>query len=210
MNLSRHVHFTKRARSFARPINQSHMMTSTRRTRRLCVALSLMFVLGHSAIFRAETPPRKRVNPPTTLRSTDARLLDMVEQGMVRSDTLRTLQARLQRSQVIVYVERATLPSGLAGRTRLMGVAAGWRYLSIELDARLARVDALTILGHELQHAVEIAEADSIIDDASMAALYRRIGIEDTTPQTAGLWFETREALDMGHRVHAELFGSGW
>ena len=186
------------------------MMTSPIGTRRCCVALSLMFVLGHSAIFRASTPPPKRASAPTTLRSTDARLLEMVEQGLVRSDTLRTLQARLQRSQVIVYVERAALPSGLAGRTCLMAAASGWRYLSIEIDTRLGRLDALVILGHELQHAIEIGEADDVTDDISLAALYRRIGIEDKAPQIAGLWFETREALDMGRRVHADLFGSGW
>ena len=148
--------------------------------------------------------------PPEVLRALDHRLGDLVEQGLARSPTLRALQAHLQQSQVIIYLEWSSrLPANLVGRTRIMGAGGGYRYLSVQLDDRLSKLDELAVLGHELQHAVEIADDPGVVDEASLAGLYRRIGSEASSGM-ASLWFETQEAIDAGRRVHSELAGAFW
>ena len=59
-------------------------------------------------------------------------------------------------------------------------------------------------LGHELQHAVEIADAAWVVDHASFAALYRDIGYESGGDLHANC-FETPEAIRLGARVLAEF-----
>ncbi len=58
----------------------------------------------------------------------------------------------------------------------LLAAPAGRRYVRVSIDRRLTGCQRIAILGHELQHAVEIAESRRVTDDASLADLYRRIG----------------------------------
>jgi hypothetical protein len=114
---------------------------------------------------------------------------------------------------VIVYLSRAVVPPGLAGRTRLMGTGGSWRFLSVEIDDRGGPLDLLTSIGHELQHVLEIVEAADVVDDASLSALYRRIGIETSGLSDANRSssaFETRDAIETGRRVRSELSGWAW
>jgi hypothetical protein len=182
---------------------------------RLTVLL-MLFILGHASAGAAETKPPKRVKPARTLnslRSSDGALLDVLDQGFSRSQTLRDLESKIESASVIVYLSRAVLPAGLAGRTRLMGAGGAWRFLSVEIDERAGPLDVLTVIGHELQHVLEIGASAEVVDDASLAALYRRIGIETTDARGAtpgSFTFETRDAIETGHRVRSELSGWAW
>ena len=59
------------------------------------------------------------------------------------------------------------------------------------------------ILGHELMHAVEVANDDGVRDQCSFRRLYVRIG-----HSRDGQTFDTRAAQDAGARVLDELRGS--
>jgi hypothetical protein len=168
-----------------------------------------LFVCGHAAGAGAAPKPAKREAAPPPLRSSDRRLMEIVDQGLIRSATLRKLEAHLRESQVVVYLSVGHVPSAL-GRTRLIGAGGGWRYLIVDLDARLTRVELLALLGHELQHATEIADALEVIDEASLVALYQRIGMQQKEAPARGLQFETRNAIEMGQRVYSELMGANW
>jgi hypothetical protein len=161
---------------------------------------------GHAA-----SPGAKTAKVPDALRTSDPHLTDLLDQGLARSPTLRALQAHLQQSQVVVYLTRSlSLPVDTVGRTRLIGAGAGWRYLSVEIADQLSRLEALAILGHELQHATEIADATEVVDNTSLAALYCRIGLSSAHQQTPNATFETQEAIDVGRRVHRELVSASW
>ena len=57
------------------------------------------------------------------------------------------------------------------------------------LDAALAGNDAIATLGHELQHAVEVAVASAVVDGRSFEQFYRQV--EDSCGvvcQAARLW----------------------
>jgi hypothetical protein len=174
-------------------------------------ALVLLLVLaGVRLVASTPSAASSRVPALKVLRVADRALSDLIDLGISRSPTLRFLESRLEDDQVIAYVVwGAKLPSGTAARTRLIGAGGGYRYLSIELDIRLARLNVLAMLGHELQHAAEIGDAPEVVDDKSMAILYHRIGIEQRDSTIEGLWFETWAAIEAGHRVYNELVPLG-
>jgi hypothetical protein len=142
-----------------------------------------------------------------TLRCFDPQLMDLIQQGLVRSGTLQDLASHLERAGVIVFLSYGhNMPASTSGRTRLMAASAGWRYLSTELSDRLSRLDLMALLAHELQHAVEIADAPEVVDEASLKAFYRRLGAYTGPGMSEGsVWFETQGAIDIGRRVYSEL-----
>lgn len=162
------------------------------------------FVLGQ--LVGASEPgaaPARTVDP---LRIDDGGLREVLRIGLQQSPTLRSLAEHLERCHVIVYLSRAPLPRGLSGRTRLIGTgAAGWRFLSVELHNGVDPYTQLAALGHELQHVLEIADAGDVVDAASLAALYTRIGIEMGQGAVAERLFETEAAIHAGQRVRAEV-----
>lgn len=173
----------------------------------IALAVAAVFAAGQT-VAGADAPARAR-RSTQVLRIADGGLRDIVDQGLARSWTLRELESRLASSPVVVYLARAPLGRGLAGRTRLIGAGEGWRFLLVELADRIDGVDLLSVVGHELQHAIEIADDEAVLDVKSLEALYRRIGFEarDGNPHTNS--FETLEAIDAGRRVQAELLGLG-
>jgi hypothetical protein len=166
------------------------------------------------AIVAGVATPAATTNEPSVLRCEgDQHLNKIVAQGLVRSATLRGLVAELERAHVIAYAAISRgLPPGVGGRVRFIGTGDGWRFLRIELDDRCSKVELLALLGHELQHATEIAAAPDVTDSASMAALYNRIGLGRMEGRAPGdpAWYETQAAIDVQHRVYNELFGEHW
>jgi hypothetical protein len=85
-----------------------------------------------------------------------------------------------------------------------MTSSAGTRYLQVRIDRwRVPPWEAIAWLGHELQHAMEIAQAPEVHDDASLARLYRRIGWQ----WGGGTGFESDLARATGRRIIEELSG---
>jgi len=93
----------------------------------------------------------------------------------------------------------------LTGRIGFVRGTCNQRYVAIEISAPRSYVEELASLGHELQHAVEIAAEPGVCDAAALADLYTRIG--DPVERWGGMAdsFETRTAFDTGIRVRREL-----
>jgi len=83
-----------------------------------------------------------------------------------------------------------------------MGASAGFRYLRVQIKTFMNRYDVVASLAHEMQHANEIAQHPEVACEASLAALYRRIGDE---PEWC--MFETAEAQRAERTVRAEILG---
>ena len=143
------------------------------------------------------------------VRTMDARLRDEINEGLARSSVFRDLVARLDASDVIVYVEtECPMSPRLFGHLRFMAAGGGRRYVSVRVACMLNDAERIAALAHEFTHAVEIADAPSVVDASSLAALYRRIGFA-SRGVAAGTGFESRAAIDGGHRVWAELGRTG-
>jgi hypothetical protein len=92
----------------------------------------------------------------------------------------------------------------VVAKTRFITRAGRHRYLRISIDARAHEDPAVALLGHELQHAWEIAQAGWVADQDGVAELYRQIG--HRTGGDAGLLqVDTRAGPDVERQVFAEL-----
>jgi hypothetical protein len=133
-----------------------------------CLVVVLTLLLAERAHAQ---PAFSRVRP------LDARAASLVARGCRDSPTFAVLVASLQRSDAIVHVQaRQPDPRRATGETRLVVRSGGVRYLRILIDARLDDESAVALLGHELHHAWEIAQAPWVIDEASLVRLYAQIG----------------------------------
>jgi hypothetical protein len=137
------------------------------------------------------------------LRSTEPELVDLVADGVRVSPTLQGLVDRVAASDVIVYVmfDRSPSPHA-AGHISLLAAVPGARYLRISLDRRYAGAQRLALLGHELQHAVEIADAPWVADHAGVASLYRSIGFRSDNGHDD--CYDSRLAIEVGRQVQRE------
>ena len=158
-------------------------------------------VLVFLTSFIAGTEPRDGSH----VRTLDKGLRTVIDEGLARSASFRGLIARLDVSDVIVYVEReCPMSSRLFGRLMLLGTGGDRRYVNVRIACTLAVTQQIAALGHELRHAVEIADAPSVVDNASLAAEYRRVGFASRVVRS-GAGYESRAAIDAAHQVWAEL-----
>jgi hypothetical protein len=123
--------------------------------------------------------------------------------GVHASATLRALVRHLESSDVVVYVvfERPRT-AAIAAHVSFIAAAGGRRYLHVGIDPKYGGLQRLGLLGHELQHAAEIAAEPSVLDGRSLAAFYRRIGF-GILPGS-GDHFDSDAAIDAGDRVMRE------
>ena len=126
----------------------------------------------------------------------------MLANGVRRSSTFARLVREIDATDVIVYVELiSTMPAGLDGRLTFLTHAGGMRYLRIQVPTNTGRDDLIAVIGHELQHALEVAENQNVQSSEDLAVLYRLIGVQGAGADR----FDTVAARSIGRRVRAEL-----
>jgi hypothetical protein len=127
--------------------------------------------------------------------------LSLIAEGCQASPSFRALVERLRSTNLIIYIEPAVqLPGVTIGITQLLGVNGEFRYLRVSVDAHATRKALIALVGHELQHAVEIGEAPEVVDQATLRAFFRRIGHESVDG------YDTEAAHAIGARVWNELW----
>jgi hypothetical protein len=140
--------------------------------------------------------------PDRRVRAPEARVHSLLAEGLHRSRTFASLVTALNRTDVIVYVESVmTLPKETMGRLTMMPRAGEFRYLRVQIRADLSRRDSIALIGHELRHALEIADATEVRDSTSLVRLYERIGHPSIGEHT----YDTEAARDTGRVVQREL-----
>jgi hypothetical protein len=136
------------------------------------------------------------------VRAADSVVQSFIEEGLRRSPTFASLLTSLNRRDVIIYVERLmTLPRETIGRLTIVPMAHQQRYLRVQIRADLTRGEAIALIGHELTHALEIADAPDVRDADSLARLYQRIGHSAGGEHA----YDTAAARDAGRKVRREL-----
>src|SRR4029453_11039588 len=125
---------------------------------RLAVSTLLTLLLVATAQVAGEGKPGKPDPHVRPLQEEGKRLFEV---GMTSSPTFQRLVTRLDHSDVIVYVDvTVDVPPHFVGVLRFLTMTKSSRFLVVRLNRMLAPGAALVgILGHELQHAVEVADA---------------------------------------------------
>ncbi len=140
--------------------------------------------------------------PRMTPRPLDPLAAETFEQAMTGSPLVRDLVRQLEVSNLVVHIESSrNLPGGVSGTMRFVTSRGGYRYVRITLANHLRPEARAAILGHELQHACEVAASDAHDTDA-VRRLYQAAGHHPTNSQDV---FETRAALLVERQVRAEL-----
>lgn len=141
--------------------------------------------------------------PTRHIRTMDEPIRKLLRRGIRHSPSFAALVTRLQYSNVYVYVEIVErLPGALEGRLMMLPTAHEHRYVRVQIALHGSFDDSVAVLGHELQHAVEVANAAEVIDQATMARLYERIG-----SRGGEHIYDTVAAQEMGRMVRRELQG---
>jgi len=110
--------------------------------------------------------------------ATDSRVLTLIDAGISGSATFRGLVAILNKSDVIVYVEPNLTRQTLGGYLVHNIVAQGrFRYLRIAIEIAGSERRLVSLLAHELQHAVEVAQTPEARDPKSLEQLFKRLAI---------------------------------
>lgn len=139
------------------------------------------------------------------IRPVERRSANLLLEGLQRSETLRALVDRLEGKDVIVYVEmQPKLKARLAGALTWVTATPKFRYVRISWNPDISTNAAIATLGHELQHALEIAAQPSIVSDSTLEAHYREHGID---MRSHNGW-DTIAARDRGEEVRREIAGA--
>lgn len=140
--------------------------------------------------------------PDRRVRTMNPRIQSLLAEGMRRSTTFARLISALNQTDVIVYLEPVVdLPTTVSGRLLLLPLAGGQRYLRVQLRADMTPNETIALIGHELRHALEVADAQDVRDEASLIELYRRIG----SPGGGMHTYDTAAAQTTGRVVRSEL-----
>ncbi len=151
-----------------------------------------------SASYLVLNAPERRVRAP------DTRVQSLLAFGFHRSPTFASLLLALNKSDVIVYIESImTLPKETMGRITIVPLGGKERYLRVQIRADLPRRDAIALIGHEMRHALEIAEVPDARDANGLIKLYERIGHSSGGEHS----YDTAAARDIGRKILSELAG---
>ena len=112
---------------------------------------------------------------PLRTRGADERARQLLSAALSASPTIGRLVTALDHSDVIVFVELCMVLPPSLGDTRIVSAGGSVRYLRVRVTTAAARPRQLSVLGHELQHAVEIASAPEVRDTGTLERLFERI-----------------------------------
>jgi hypothetical protein len=169
------------------------------------VCLLALVMSGGIGLRAHTTDPAARPTPHVAgphVRGASARMTQMLHFAIQRSHTFAALVKQIDATDVIVHVEEVpNLPSGIDGRLTFVHAAGGVRYLRAQVAMGRGVIDVMSTVGHELQHALEVALAQDVRDQASFEALYMRIGDKPAHPDR----YDTAAAREAGRRVRYEM-----
>lgn len=151
-------------------------------------AMVLLFVIlvpsaaGHAAgtdDVPGLTAPRAAWSPGnsgirlTRIRTTNARIRRAFVEGMSKAPTFRALAARLEASDILIYVETGECAiRGVRACLTFVTRAGSMRLLRATVSLEQMQMEVVASIGHELSHAVEIAGAPEVVDVPTMKRFY--------------------------------------
>jgi hypothetical protein len=170
-------------------------------TRTLLAVLALVIVVARPEHSAAQAGPHLRV--------LDQALKTVLDRGVAQSPTLQKLIAEIETTRILVFAECSMrLPYGVGGRMNFVTNANDYRFVRIAVDCMLGERWQISLLAHELQHALEIGRNPDVADVESMESLYEEIGYP-TSREGGVRHYETEDAIIVQRAVEDELAGRG-
>ena len=171
---------------------------------RTLLTLVALFVSTANVAFASPDAPRGADEARTPrVRSGDTRSAALLTKGLERSATIRALVHHLEQRNVIVYIQiQPALKRRLAGTLTWITNTPTHRFVRVSINPELKTEDAIATLGHELQHALEVAQAPEIVSAQTLEKYYARHGEISRTERNG---WDTQAARTAGDDVRREL-----
>src|SRR5690554_8157834 len=132
---------------------------------RFHISVLALVLISAVTVAAQETAPHIRVLNPD--------LQNVLTKAVSRSRTLRELTDKVEATPVVVYMDcDPYLPNALSGRIGLIASVEDVRYVRVDVRCGLPNIQLIPVLAHELQHAIEIGEAPTLVDTSSMELYY--------------------------------------
>lgn len=145
-------------------------------------------------------PSIAAADPVSAIRPLDHSAAATLQRAISGSALVRGLARALLDTDVIVHLQMApVLPNNLGGTTSFVVSRGGVRYVRTTISTALSPEARAAMLGHELQHALEIA-ASGAHDVASLRQWWDANGY-----RTSGHYYESAAALRVEQEVREEL-----
>lgn len=135
------------------------------------------------------------------VRTSNGGIAALVRQAHEQSRTFRSLVATINASDGIVFIEPGRCKHGRRACFVTVTMAGHTRVLWVKLDTRGADQELMGLIGHELQHTVEVLAAPRVNSPIAMYAFYS----QQADTQRGGPVFETQAAIQAGESVRAEV-----
>jgi hypothetical protein len=137
------------------------------------------------------------------VRPADSSANVLVASAVERSAIVRDLATQLKATDVIAYVRVVPRAEGdRASSIHFQGRSSVSRFMVILVDQALPLERQIALVGHELQHAVDMAGATWITDQARMGQYFSLIGWKLPSPERG---FETVSAMQTERNVTKEM-----
>jgi hypothetical protein len=157
-------------------------------------------IIGLSLALTSQVPVRH-------VRTLEPDIQSLIEKGIARSETFRSLIAILDGSDVIVYIESNIVRQGLLGSTSHRVVVRGpHRYVRVAIDPHARDTRLIAVIAHELQHAIEIAQTPEVGRSRTADQLFARIAFRFGCSKPG--CYETKGAITIEQRVRDELIAA--
>jgi hypothetical protein len=135
------------------------------------------------------------------VRSLEPAIVAAIEEGARLSPTFRALLDTINGTDGLVYVEEGRCGRGVRGCTLHSVVLSGpHRLMRIKVETRKAGDELMALLGHELQHAIEVLRRPELRSNAAIVSFYQQEGTFSD-----GTAVETTAAVNAGMAVDAEV-----
>ena len=155
--------------------------------------------LGTSGLLYADDTAGVAAPLLVRVRSENADIAAIIRGASEQSATFRRLIETIDRTDGLVYVQDGKCKHSVRACLMLsVKVAGPFRLLRVVVDARKTDCQLMGLIGHELQHAVEVLEDPHVTDATTAYTFFERTG------PTGSERFETQAALNTGYRVSDE------
>jgi hypothetical protein len=139
------------------------------------------------------------------VRSDEAQIAALIAEGEMRSDVFQHLLATLDASDVVVYLVPKQARQGLGGYvSHAMTTGGGYRYIRVAVETQGSADRLIALCAHELQHAVEIAEAPEVRDNDALRRFFQRANVTFACAG-GGECYETQAAEEVEQTVLSDL-----
>jgi hypothetical protein len=160
-------------------------------------------MLSAALVFAAGAEARDRIADSPHVRPATGAEAAFVASAGSRSQEVRDLIKTLERGNVVAYVYLApTVPGQIESTMRFAARTALQRFVVITIGSDLPSDRQIALLGHELQHAVEVSRVGWVSSQPSLQSLMALIGWRDSS-RAGG--YETSAALLVEHHIARAL-----